>query len=79
MLFDDEFLQQAQGQRASPVARALRSQHARAKDACRQSGDGLPLRRHRATSRLLDPQWYIGASNYHFKMIMRKYNSRIIY
>lgn len=43
MLFDDEFLEQAQGQRASPVAKAVRSQHARAKDASRQADDGLPL------------------------------------
>jgi hypothetical protein len=43
MLFDDEFLQQAQAQRASPVAKAVRSEHARDKDASKCANDGLPL------------------------------------
>jgi hypothetical protein len=43
MLFDDEFLQQAQAQRASPVAKAVRSEHARDKDALKHANDGLPL------------------------------------
>jgi hypothetical protein len=43
MLFDDEFLEQAQGQRASPVAKAVRSEHARDKDASKHASDGLPL------------------------------------
>lgn len=43
MLFDDEFLEQAQAQRLSPVAKAVRSQHARRKDASKRAEDGLPL------------------------------------
>jgi len=43
MLFDDEFLEQAQGQRASPVAKAVRSEHARDKDTSKHASDGLPL------------------------------------
>jgi len=33
MLFDDEYIDQASDTRASPVAKALRSEHAKAKDA----------------------------------------------
>ena len=43
MLFDDEFIEQTQAARASPVNKALRSEHARAKDASRRGDDGLPL------------------------------------
>ena len=43
MLFDDEFLQQAQADRASPVAKAVRSEHARDKDASKYAEDGVPL------------------------------------
>jgi hypothetical protein len=43
MLFDAEFLEQAQGQRPSPVAKAVRSEHARDKDASKHANDGLPL------------------------------------
>lgn len=43
MLFDDERLEQVQAERASPVAKALRSEHARIKDASKHSEDGLPL------------------------------------
>ena len=43
MLFDDEFLEQAQDQRASPVAKAVRSQHARTKDRTKHANDGSPL------------------------------------
>jgi transposase len=43
MLFDDEFIAQAQAARASPVNKALRSDHAKAKDASRRSDDGAPL------------------------------------
>jgi hypothetical protein len=43
LLFDDEFIAQAQAERASPVAKALRSEHARAKDASKHADDGLPL------------------------------------
>ena len=43
MLFDDEHLDAASARRASPVVKALRSAHARAKDASRIADDGLPL------------------------------------
>jgi hypothetical protein len=43
MLFDDEFIEQARATRASPVAKAVRSSHARTKDASRRADDGLPL------------------------------------
>jgi hypothetical protein len=43
LLFDDEFLEQAQGQRASPVAKVVRSEHARHKDTSKHASDGLPL------------------------------------
>jgi len=43
MLFDDEFLDEASASRASPVAKAVRSEHAKAKDASKTADDGLPL------------------------------------
>jgi hypothetical protein len=43
MLFDDEFIEQARAARASPVAKAVRSEHARAKHASKHADDGLPL------------------------------------
>lgn len=43
MLFDDEYLDEVNATRASPVAKALRSQHAKAKDASKTADDGLPL------------------------------------
>lgn len=43
MLFDDEDLDEASASRASPVAKAVRSEHAKAKDASKQADDGLPL------------------------------------
>ena len=43
MLFDDEFIEQAQATRASPVNKALRSEHAQAKDATKRGDDGSPL------------------------------------
>ena len=43
MLFDDEFIEQAQAARASPVNKALRSDHAQAKDATKRGDDGAPL------------------------------------
>ena len=43
MLFDDEHLQQASATRASPVAKAVRSEHAKAKDSTKHAEDGLPL------------------------------------
>ena len=43
MLFDDEYLDEASATRASPVAKAIRSDHAKAKDATKLADDGLPL------------------------------------
>jgi transposase len=43
MLFDDEYLDEANGTRASAVAKAVRSDHAKAKDASKTADDGLPL------------------------------------
>jgi transposase len=43
MLFDDENLEEASASRASPVAKAVRSEQAKAKDASKQAEDGLPL------------------------------------
>lgn len=43
MLFDDEHLDEASAGRASPVTKAIRSDHAKAKDASRCADDGLPL------------------------------------
>ena len=42
MLFDDEYLDEASASRASPVLKAVRSEHARAKDASKRTDDGLP-------------------------------------
>jgi transposase len=43
MLFDDEYLDEASASRASAVAKAVRSEQAKAKDASKQAEDGLPL------------------------------------
>jgi hypothetical protein len=43
MLFDDEYLEQASATRASPVAKAVRSEQAKAKDASKRAEDGLAL------------------------------------
>jgi len=43
MLFDDEQLDEASDARASPVVKAVRSEHAKAKDASKIADDGLPL------------------------------------
>ena len=43
MLFDDEHLDEASASRASAVAKAVRSEHAKAKDASKTADDGLPL------------------------------------
>ena len=42
-LFDDEYLDEASASRASPVVKAIRSEHAKAKDASKRADDGLPL------------------------------------
>jgi hypothetical protein len=43
MLFDDEYIELARATRPSPVAKAKRSEQAKAKDATRLSEDGLPV------------------------------------
>ena len=43
MLFDDEHLDEANASRPSPVAKAVRSEHAKAKDKHKIADDGLPL------------------------------------
>ncbi|MBO3704480.1 MAG: IS1634 family transposase, partial [Candidatus Accumulibacter sp.] len=43
MLFDDEFIDSAQSDKPSAVAKAQRSAHAKAKDATRGADDGMPL------------------------------------
>ena len=43
MLFDDEYLNEASASRASPVTKAIRPDHAKAKDASKTADDGLPL------------------------------------
>lgn len=43
MLFDDEYLDEASASRPSPVAKAVRSDHAKGKDASKLADDGLPL------------------------------------
>lgn len=43
LLFDDEYLEQANASRASPIAKAVRSPQAKLKDKTRQAEDGLPL------------------------------------
>jgi hypothetical protein len=43
VLFDDEHLDEASASRPSPVAKAVRSEHAKAKDASKTAEDGLPL------------------------------------
>ncbi len=43
ILFDDEHLAEASSTRASPVLKAVRSEHAKAKDLTKHADDGLPL------------------------------------
>ena len=43
ILFDDEHLEQASASRASPVLKAIRSTHAKAKDTRKTADDGLAL------------------------------------
>ena len=43
MLFDDEHLDAADASRASSVVKAVRSEHAKAKDASKTADDGLLL------------------------------------
>ncbi|HSI58697.1 MAG TPA: IS1634 family transposase [Ideonella sp.] len=43
LLFDDEYLDEASASRASPVLKAVRSEHAKNKDIHKLADDGLPL------------------------------------
>ncbi|MFJ1260951.1 IS1634 family transposase [Cupriavidus sp. CuC1] len=43
MLFDDEYIELARASRASPVAKARRSEQAKAKDATKRTEDDLPV------------------------------------
>jgi len=43
MLFDDEHLIEASAARVSPVIKAVRSDHAKAKDVSKHADDGMPL------------------------------------
>jgi transposase len=43
MLFDDEQLDEASAARVSPVAKAVRSEHAKDKDKSKRADDGMPL------------------------------------
>ena len=43
LLFDDEHLDEASASRTSPVAKAVQSEQAKAKDASKLADDGLPL------------------------------------
>lgn len=43
LLFDDEYLEEASASRASAVAKAVRSEHAKDKDASKTADDGLPV------------------------------------
>jgi hypothetical protein len=43
LLFDDEYLEQASASRASPVLKAVRSEHAKAKDTTKTAEDDTPL------------------------------------
>ena len=58
MLFDDEHLDEASARRASPVLKAVRSEHARAKDASKHAEDGLPLHSFRTLLRDLGTLTY---------------------
>ncbi len=58
MLFDDEHLDEAGASRASPVLKAVRSAHAKAKDASRLADDGLPLHSFRTLLRDLGTLTY---------------------
>jgi transposase len=52
ILFDDEYLDEASATRASPVAKAVRSEHAKNKDRSKHTEDGLPV--HSFTTLLKD-------------------------
>ena len=43
MLFDDEHLEEANASRVPAVAKAVRSEQAKAKDASKHAEDGLPV------------------------------------
>ncbi len=58
MLFDDEHLIEASAARPSAVAKAVRSEHAKAKDASKTADDGLPLHSFRTLLKDLGTQAY---------------------
>ena len=62
MLFDDEYLEEASASRAAPVVKAVRSEHARAKDASKRADDGLPLHSFRTLLKDLGTLTYNWAS-----------------
>jgi hypothetical protein len=72
MLFDDEFITQARATRASPVAKAVRSTHAKTKDASKRADDGLPL--HSFRTLLLD----LGTLAYNITHTRLNPNARIV-
>ena len=43
ILFDDEFIEEAQATKISAVAKAERSKHAKDKDAQKRADDGTPI------------------------------------
>ena len=57
MLFDDEYLDEASASRASPVAKAVRSEHAKAKDASKHADDGLPSAQLQHPAARTSPRW----------------------
>jgi Transposase DDE domain len=58
LLFDDEQIDEASASRPSPVAKAVRSEHAKAKDASKHANDGLPLHSFRTLLRDLGTLTY---------------------
>jgi len=72
MLFDDEYLEEAQQDKPSPVAKALRSEHAKAKDASKKTDDGLPA--HSFRTLLLD----LGTLAYNVTYTALNPNAKII-
>ena len=59
MLFDDEHLDEANATRASSVAKAVRSDHAKAKDASKMTDDGLPVHSFRTLLKVSVPPTHL--------------------
>ena len=72
MLFDDEFIEQTPAARASPVNKALRSDHAKAKDASKRADDGSPP--HSFRTLLQD----LGTVAYHITSTSLNPNAKIV-